>query len=791
MQRWGLWVRLDTMQENQAHLRFYNLSQLCILGLAFLFPFWFLPTTIAPVEFNKVFLVSILVIASFVFYIIDAIIKARISIAAHKVFLLAGGSLVFWFLSGLFSDAGPGSVWGVGAEASSFFSVFVLFFLSYLIVVLFSQERSFKKLLLAFSAGFAVFGIFILLSFFGIGKFLGGVFKDSLFNTIGSWNSVALASAFLLMMIFPFFAQSRGARRWIFGIIFSLFVVIALLVNFPLAWIFLGVFSLLFLSYAIWKRNIRSFALFLGVALLFISILGFVFGGFVSRQFGIAPPIEVSVSHRATANAVWSALKTDLFFGKGPATFRYIWDLYKPTDVNQTVFWGSRFDSGSSYLLSLPGEIGIPAFILFVGFLAYLWYLGLNMVSRIQKERALFLSPFFLFGFTILMWGFYPVGFTLLTFGFFSIGFLLASLKIQGFVKSYDVLLFGTGSMGFVSALAVVLIILGSLAGIYISGTKYAGQVLFKSGLTAFNSGNLDLAENRILLASKIDGRNSSYFSALSQIYTIKSQLVLQDRATPAELLSSKFKDAIDKSFGASQKTIKLSPLDFAGFEALGKIYEFLITLNVDGSSAAALQQYDEALKRAPHNPAIFRDRALAYVTESLIKKNGSLLESAEKELLKAIELKPDYAAAHFLLAQIYDAEGNSAEAIKRGEAAALLAPNDIGALFQIGLLYYKNNRLKEAEIILKRAVSINPNYSNARYFLGLVLDKTGKKEEAISEFEKISSLNSGNEEVQKILSNLHNGKSALAGISPPGPAPEKRKEAPLKDNAERSPLGR
>ena len=154
------------------------------------------------------------------------------------------------------------------------------------------------------------------------------------------------------------------------------------------------------------------------------------------------------------------------------------------------------------------------------------------------------------------------------------------------------------------------------------------------------------------------------------------------------------------------------------------------------------------------------------------------------------MELKPDYAAAHFLLAQIFDAKGNSIEAIKKGEAAALISPNDVGALFQLGLLYYKDNRLEEAEAVLKRAISINPNYSNARYFLGLIYDKTRRKIGAIAEFEKISVLNPGNNEVEKILFNLRSGKNALFGISPPGPSPEERKETPVKDSSDSSLLG-
>src|SRR3989344_343387 len=188
------------MQENASHMRFYNLSQWCILAIAFLLPFLFLPTTVAPVEFNKVFLVSVLVIASFVFYLIHAAKKARIEFFVHKSFILGAGALLFWILSAVFSDAGPSAIWGTGAEVNSFFTIFILFLLSYLIAMLFSQEKYLKKLFLAFFSGFIIFGAFVFLSFLWAGKFICGGFENSLFNTIGSWNSVALASTFVLLV---------------------------------------------------------------------------------------------------------------------------------------------------------------------------------------------------------------------------------------------------------------------------------------------------------------------------------------------------------------------------------------------------------------------------------------------------------------------------------------------------------------------------------------------------------------------------------------------------------------
>ena len=142
--------------------------------------------------------------------------------------------------------------------------------------------------------------------------------------------------------------------------------------------------------------------------------------------------------------------------------------------------------------------------------------------------------------------------------------------------------------------------------------------------------------------------------------------------------------------------------------------------------------------------------------------------------------MKRDYAEAHFLLAQLEAAAGNIGAAIGSAETTALLAPDDIGALFQLGLLYYQNRNFSEARLVLERAVGLNSNYSNARYFLGLIYARERQPDKALEEFQKIAELNPANQEVKTIIQNLLSGRDPLFSIAPPGPAPEKRSKPPV-----------
>ncbi len=776
---------------------FIRASEWCLYFLAFLLPFWFLPVTVAPVDFNKFLMVSVLVTLSFIFYLAHAILRGRIAVGFHWIFGLMGATGIFWLASAILSRSGSAVFWGIGAETNSFLAILIFLAMSWLIAMLVTDLKSFKKLFGFFILGLSVFILFIFASVLGIGKLAGGLLSDKTFNPIGSWNGVALAACFFVVMLYPLILGLRGSRRifrWFLMVFFLLSVFVMVVVNFPLAWVILGFFSLILLSYAIWKRKITSAALLLTFFLLIVSILGFAFGDsfakISSNVFKVQAPLEIGVSHSATFGVLKNALKEDFFFGKGPATFGYLWDLYKPTDVNQTVFWGVKFNVGSSYIFSLLGEIGILGWLVFVAFLLSVLYFGIKILSAAETDKQpFFMSVFFMAILSVVVFSLYPASYTLVAMGFFSIGLILALLRLNGNILVREIRLFGEGPSGFISAFLIVLLIIGALFALYRNGSKYAAEIYFSQGLSAFNnSGNIDLAEKKFISAASLDSGNYIYQQFLSQLYMARAQFLLQDKQTPKELLGSKFKDALDKAVGSAQNAINLAPLEANNYRALGKIYEFLTSLNAAGAADAAIFQYDAAIKHAPNNPLFDYDKASLYLSEAVAKKSGDFLKKAESELLKAVELKPDYADAHFLLAQIYDAEGNSSEAIKRGEAAALLSPNDIGTLFQLGLLYYKNERLADAEVVFNRTVSINSNYSNARYFLGLIYDRTKRKDAALEQFQKIASLNQDNDEIKKIISNIQSGRPALFKISPPL-SPSTIKEVPVKDASEKSVL--
>ena len=760
---------------------FYKAAQWCVLILAALLPVWFLPTTVAPVVFNKVFFVSLLTIVSALCYLAHAILRGRIVLPFHYAWAAFVAALLVWVVSALLSPQVMMSFFGVGGEVTTVSALVVLGLLAFMIGVLFGTPEEYARLMVALGVGFALFLFSILFFILGGGRLLGDVFAERSFNTIGLWRSVALALGFYVLLIYPFLLRAARRTKIILAVLFVGGLLGLVVVNVPLAWGIVGFFAIMFLSYAIWQRAISGALLGVSLLLLVVSLFGFFSQEIISATTPVVAPLEVSVAHKTTFSLLKSALSEKLLLGHGPATFMYLWDRLKPLEINQLPFWNIRFALGSSLLFTIPAEVGVLGVLAFLVFLVLVWFASLRAATTSGDQWIFALSAFVALSYMILVWGLYPVGYTLVALGFVSIGLGFAVLRMVGLAPSHELVLFREGPSGFIASLFLVFLMILGAGGMYLLSTRYAGQVIFARGLSAFNlEGNIDRAEARLQSAIRFDSHNSAYARALSQLYVVMARNLTQANASPQELIGSQFTDTLDRAIRAGQDAILASPLDFENYQSLGKIYEFLIPLGAERAMQAAVVQYEEGLKRAPRNPSLYRDQVLAYFAEAVRTNNIALLGQAEEALKKAVELKPNYTDAYFLLAQIYDAQGNQQEAIRRAEAAALLAPNDIGTLFQLGLLYYKANRLSDAGVVLERAVAINVNYSNARYFLGLIYDRTSRSSKAIEEFEKIAALNPGNSEVKTILSNLRAGRSALASIAPP---PEDRESPPVDEN--------
>jgi serine/threonine-protein kinase len=116
---------------------------------------------------------------------------------------------------------------------------------------------------------------------------------------------------------------------------------------------------------------------------------------------------------------------------------------------------------------------------------------------------------------------------------------------------------------------------------------------------------------------------------------------------------------------------------------------------------------------------------------------------ASEKELRRAIELKPNYATAHHWLAnapllnmQRFD------EAVAAGRRAEELDPLSVIISADTGYNLLFARRYDEAREQCQRTLALDPNFYYAHYLLGWAYYGKGMYREAISEYRKSLELN-------------------------------------------------
>lgn len=786
-------------------------SRWALILFAGLTPIFFLPFTALPVAANKEILVFTLILAAFFALLGRILIEGRIRYPGHW---LAASLLVLvlvWGIASFFSINQIGSLIGPWATPDSFTAV-LLFALLTLSIVMTFDRRDIVVSTLVFLASLSVLGLFELLQLMKVFVLPFEFSKNIAFNPIGSVNDLSVLLAFGLIIGSGLMATPEMSKllKKLLGISVVILLLNLIIIDFWAIWIGLGlamVFMITFLSAGLststqsppyqWgeKEGVTGLQLvyfqkaWLPSIILLISLILLFIPSPLARF--IQTPVEVSPNFRATFDIGIANLKSGHYLlGSGPNTFGYIYNLYKPSGINQTIFWSTVFTSGASAAASWVGAVGllgVLAILLLIT--AFIWtaVTGTSMRNADKgimnvASQSIFVAVIFMF----TMWFLYVANFTVLAFTFWGIGlFLAASLffilesefpLVGSSVPNIfrEIRIFTSAPKTFIFSLLIVVLMVGVAAGVYFEVTKYVAEVYFGKAIASSAKGDNEATLGNLNRAVEFWKYDERYFQSLAQATFFKLNALLADRNTPQDSLMTQFQNITSNSIAFAQKAGSLNPQNPFNAALLGGIYENLIPF-IGGASDFAISSYEKAIALDPKNPSNYLMIGRVYIARNELDKATGNLESA-------IELKQDYAPARFLLVQVYDRQGKLPDAIKRAEELVILNNADVGALFQLGFLYYKAERFNDSKLVFERTVELSLNYSNARYFLGLIYDRDGDKAKAMEQFKKISELNPDNAEVKQIIANLAAKKAALFGIAPPAPAPQNRAEAPVSE---------
>lgn len=745
-----------------------------ILSLLFLIPApWF------PLQLGKLALGASLILIAGIFFLIGGGLGGVQGTRGYAVSWLVALLPLSYALSYFISSDRSVGLFGYAIEADTLCFVSIAAAVFLVSSFLFRRLGSVRLLLGSVSLAALLALIFQFTSIFFGARLLPAVFSDPSVNLVGKWNDVGLvAGIFTMLLVLVLACEPMSLPKRIgVGCLALISILFLALVQFPAIWALLLGFSVIL---GLWLFIMRKKGAWLAVALAAVCILFLLWGATVAGGLAKVFPVssfEVRPALGTTLDIVrashGSSVK-EFLTGTGPGTFGNSWFLYKPSTINQTEFWNLDFNVGYSTLTTALGTVGVLG--------AFAWCIPLILVLggavRVFRRRDVFnwyeqTTALGAAGASVYLWlaaFVYPPSTDMLLLACVLSGAAFAfSMKNdpQAQPRTPSILLHRA-----VVFSVIVLVAVLAVADMFVL-RRYGTEVHVNQGTVALRSGDNAgaLVEANAALAAERTG-DSLQFATQAGIASLAD--IAQSTSTPTAQTQQQFASLAQTTVAAGQRAIQTNPNDYRAYLWLGRLYDVLAGVGVQGAYEQAKQSYASAQAHNPTNPGI-------PLSLARLESRQGHAEAAQSALKQALTLKSNYTDAILFAVQLYVANKDIDNAIVAAKAAVNSAPGVSSVWFELGLLYYSNNDMQDASAALEQAVTLQPDYANAKYFLGLSYAALGKMTEATQQFKELAVTNPGNSEVQLILSNLEAGKPPFAGATPPVTStPEDRTTAPI-----------
>ena len=750
-------------------LNLFKYARWLVYALVFLVPLFFLPWTSEVLEFNKQFLLFVISGAAPILYLTQVVRSGRLvvkkGLANYAVLIFLASVL----LVSLFSDFRYQSIFGGFGSGfyGSLISSVTFAVLFFLIFNLFGLGRSDSdstqedagRLLNVF--GLSLFLALLLgtLGLLGVPVFkLLGV--SGQFNTVGTFNSFGiLASVLLVFSISKAGFSGESPLRYVKipALFLSLFLL--LLFNWWVLWL-AAVSGLVFVvvsrSMKSWRISSYFWPLILVLVAVVSMLLNFNLAGLLKTNL----PIEISPSFGTSFGIARQALGEDPLFGAGPENFSLAYNLYKPASLNNTAFWNVRFSEATSELFSTLVSYGL------VGFAAFIFLIF--TVSRLGFRNS---DMFPLFAVFVAAWVLYPYNMTL-GFGLWFLSGLLA-LSASGRDDELHFDLEKSPKHSLLTSVSFVCVLVLVVVGLYFIVLRYAANVKFARAL---NNQDIDRQTELLVDAVNLFKSEDMYPRVLANFMVSRinqeiGNLNATQAAAERQAIISRIQNFSAVAINLGSETTQRHSEDPANWFSRALVYENLINV-VDGSNQWAITAYQEYLKRSPKDPEPhLRIGNIKLAEADFLRQSGQanaqsrifeILKSAEESFQKALELKPNYVSAIYNLGVVYERQGRVKDAVRQLEIIRAANLNDANLALQLGLLYYRDNQKAKAFSELERAISIFPDFSNARWYLALFYEERGELDAALGQLYRVEKLNPENEVLKQKIGQLEAGKRLL-----------------------------
>ncbi|MEK7615205.1 MAG: tetratricopeptide repeat protein [Patescibacteria group bacterium] len=763
--------------------------------LVFLTPIFFLPFTTDILELNKQTLLLLLTFTAALTWVGGMLLEKRFAwrrgwVNILPLLFLAAVGLSAWFSSAPFLSWVGGGM----QEYTSVLTILGLTVLFFLVTTVFSDKKAHRFIYLLLLVSAILAGVVALMSLFGI-HLPFSFSKTQAFNTIGTINSVGLYLVTISALGSALWISHRPSDMLLYektwGLVERLLIVLLeiltfcflLTVDYSLLWMLFVVSHVLLFVFVFFRsQDFSSAKKFVLPAFLVVLALPFWF--WIPSIFHVTIPTEITPNLKASTNVASQTLeKFSSLYGSGPGTYLFDFASFHDAQVNQTDFFNTRFDRAGSFYLTLLPTVGYLGMItLFV----FLFATGIKALRHILRSQARedWLRTFVAFvpWITLVLAGaFFPFNFTLITSLFLFSAFLGCEILPTSATSTRTHLT----AVRFFFSFILMVGALAFLVGIFFTVERYMGEAAFASAVRADRKGtSLESIVASLDRAATLNRYDDRSYRILAQALIARVKEQLKTASTAADLTEESrqyIQALVASSVNAAVRATDLSPRNVTNWLTRATVYRDLLNL-VPNASTFAINAIQKAIELEPLNPTNWNELGITYLAIGEQKRaltvsdDKKVADAAQKELTealtqaehafdKAIELKSNYAPAHYQLGLTYERQGRVDDAIGKIESVARYNTSDVGVAFQLGQLYLrraKDDDIARAKDALEHAVLLAPSYSDARWFLASVYEKEGNLKAAIEQIKKVLELNPGSAVVKSRLDRLVKGQTSV-----------------------------
>ncbi|HXY51881.1 MAG TPA: tetratricopeptide repeat protein [Terriglobales bacterium] len=213
--------------------------------------------------------------------------------------------------------------------------------------------------------------------------------------------------------------------------------------------------------------------------------------------------------------------------------------------------------------------------------------------------------------------------------------------------------------------------------------------------------------------------------------------------------------DGFAKAITLFHKSIQIDPNYAPPYAGLADCYQLLGSAPYTAlPPQEAFPKAEKAAKNALQLDETLAEAHVSLGTSQLVYERN--LPEAKKELLRALELRPDYATGHQFYAYYLTSVGSLDEAIRERQKAVELDPLSPLLASALGEAYYQARQFDGSIAQNERALELDPSFAIALVNIGRAYQLKGMHQQARATFQKILALSPDEPAVLALLGHVY-----------------------------------